>query len=99
MDGIATLITQHFSKDNIGQFVASESRADIYVSEDSITRQEWYQAGRQGLNPDIMLITPRVNYDGQLIVEYRGVRYSVYRTYTNGEDIELYLTKKGGTDD
>lgn len=96
LDGIATLITQNFAKDSIGQYVSTEERTDIFVSEGDITRSEYYNAGRIGLNPEIMLVTPRINYDGQLIVEYRGKRYSVYRTYTNGEDIELYLTEKGG---
>lgn len=97
MDGIATLINQTFTQDSIGQYVPTETSTDIYVRESSITRSEWYNAGRQGLNPDLLLLTPRCNYDGQKIIEYRGKRYSVYRTYTEGEEIELYLTEKGGT--
>lgn len=98
IDGVATLISQQFSKDEIGQFIANESRTEVYVAESNITRAEFYNAGRQGLNPEIVLITPIVNYDGQRIVEYRGRRFGVYRTFTNNEDIELYLTDKGGID-
>ena len=97
MDNIAYLISQTFSQDAIGQNIPSETRRMIYVSEENITRAEWSAAGRQGHNPEIMLTTPRVNYRREKIVEYNGIRYGIYRTYSKGEDIELYLDVQGGT--
>ena len=94
--GKATLISKTYSYDEIGQAIEAESETEIFVSERSITRQEWVEAGRVGLNPSIELVTPFMNYSDQEEVEYNGTRYSIYRTYKNGDNIELYLEKKGG---
>ena len=47
-----------------------------------------------------MLIVNAFEYNGELDVEYRGKRYSVYRTYTGMESnkTELYLQLKVGDD-
>jgi SPP1 family predicted phage head-tail adaptor len=96
-NGIAYLIGKTYTLDAIGQSIATETRTMVYVTEKSISRSEWYDAGQQGLNPSIQLSTPRCNYSGQREIEYEGRRYSVYRTYLNGDRVELYLELKGGT--
>jgi hypothetical protein len=38
------------------------------------------------------------DYNGERIVEYKGERFSIYRTYHAKTDtIELYAERKGGT--
>ncbi len=99
MDGVAFLVRQTYKKDNLGQHVPDkETKDEIFVSEESITRAEFFSAGRNGMKPEIMLKTASVNYSGQSEVEYEGVRYSVYRTHKTPEtdEIELYLQKKAG---
>lgn len=96
ISNVAQLVAVTITYDDIGQSIEAETVTDIFVEEMSITRQEWSEAGRIGVNPDIELVTPFMNYNGELIVDYDGVRYSVYRTYRSGDNIELYLTKKGG---
>lgn len=96
ISNVAQLVAVTITYDDIGQSIEAETVTDIFVEERSITRQEWSEAGRIGVNPDIELVTPFMNYNGELIVDYDGVRYSVYRTYRSGDNIELYLTKKGG---
>jgi len=96
MGGIATLIGKTYTLDSIGNSIATETSTTIFVDEKSITRQEWSEAGRQGLNPAVLLVTPSINYSGQDTVEYNSQRYAVYRTYEVGEDVELYLELKGG---
>lgn len=92
----AKLINQTTSYDNIGQPTHTESQTTIFVEEKSITRAEWSEAGRNGFNPEILLVTPFMNYNGQRFVEYKSIRYAIYRTYQSGDNIELYLEKKGG---
>lgn len=98
ISGEAKLINQTITYDAIGQSVATESQTMIFVDESSITRAEWTDAGRNGFNPQICLITPFMNYDGQRFVEYKSKRYAIYRTYQRGDNIELYLELKGGHD-
>ena len=98
MDGVATLISETYEQDEIGQMIPSETPSDVYVEICSITRSEWAASGRDVLNPAIMLRTERVNYSGERIVELDGVRYGVYRTYAppDSDEIELYLEEKAG---
>lgn len=99
MDGVAFLLRQKYKKDKLGQYVPSEEVKDeILVSEESITRTEFFKAGQNGMRPEIMLKTASVNYSGQSEVEYEGTRYSIYRTHKvpESDEIELYLQKKAG---
>ena len=99
MDGVAFLVSKKYEKDKLGQYVsAEESKTEILVSEESISRAEFFNAGRNGMKPEIMLKTASVNYSGQSEIEYNDVRYSIYRTHKIPEtdDIEIYLQKKAG---
>lgn len=98
MDGVAYLIQETYIQDSLGQRIPSESKSEILVSTGDINRSEWFNAGRNGLNPEIMLMTAAVNYSGEKIIEYGNVRYGIYRTYHRKEsdEIELYLHLKGG---
>lgn len=98
MDGVAYLIQETYIQDSLGQRIPSESKSEILVSTGDINRSEWFNAGRNGLNPEIMLMTAAVNYSGEKIIEYGNVRYGIYRIYHKKEsdEIELYLHLKGG---
>lgn len=96
MCGVADLIKKTYEADSVGNRVASETKRRILTEEKSISRQEWAEAGRQGIKPAFLLRTHRVNYDGEDEVEYNGKRYGVYRTYEFDETVELYLERKGG---
>lgn len=93
---VAKLIAETISRNEIGVSVSTETARQIYVFEKSVTGTEWREAGRRGINAAVCLTTPRVNYMGEKIVEYNGMRYGIYRTYIAGDDIELYLEEKGG---
>lgn len=99
MDGVAYLIRKKHKKDSIGQFIPDgEERQEVFVTEGSISRREWADAGRNGMNPEIQLSTAAVNYSGEEVVEYKSVRYAIYRTYSppDSDEIELYLQRKAG---
>ena len=96
MCGEAYLIEKEYTLDAVGNSVPTETKRHILCNELSITRQEWAEAGRQGLNPAKLLQTMRVNYNGEDTVEYCGVKYSIYRVYEHNETIELYLERQAG---
>lgn len=99
MDGVAYLILPIYKSDALEQPVlVDEKKTQIYVTEKSVTGLEWHEAGRDGINAQFVLKTPYANYNGESIVEYKGKRYAVYRTYhpENSDDIELHLEKKVG---
>lgn len=98
MCGEAFLIAVTIAPDSIGNQIEQETRRLILTFEKSITRSEWHDAGRRGLNPALCLVTPRCNYNGERIIEYNHKRYAIYRTFEVDEKVELYLEQKAPED-
>ena len=99
MDSVLTLIGVQKDQNSLGEYVkSSETKQEVLGTVESVTRAEWYQAGREGKNPEIVFTTPIVNYSGEQEAELNGIRYSIYRTYMANEsdEIELYLERKAG---
>lgn len=98
MDDLLTLIAVSYEQDNIGQQIAAETSADVWAHLRSVSRSEWYAAGRDGMQPAIVAEMPIVNYHGERTAVWHGKRYNVYRTYfVDGSDvIELYLEERVG---
>ena len=105
MDDLITLIKERYVLDEIGQMVPVETSRQVWAHLQSVTRAEWADAGQKGMQPQLVAITPIVNYDGESIIQLgegeNAKRYSVYRTYfgTATDSIELYLERKAGTAD
>lgn len=94
---VLTLIRQTYQTDEIGQRVPVEEKKDVFCSVASVSGSEWFEAGRQGIKPEIKVSMFCHEYQGEKIAELDGVRYSIYRTYqAKHETIELYLEKKAG---
>lgn len=99
MDSFAYLIKRDMVQDEIGQFIpGGETRLEIFVTEKSVTRSEFFNAGSTGLRPDYVFETAAINYNNESEIEYNGIVYSIYRTFkaSDGDMIELYVTKKAG---
>jgi SPP1 family predicted phage head-tail adaptor len=81
-----------------GQFVDTETSKQVYCQVSSVTQSEFYEGGRNGLNPEYRFTVFFADYNDETIVEYKGKRYAVYRTYlTRNDRLELYVERKGGT--
>ena len=99
MDGIAYLVSRTYKKDVLKQLIPDkEEQIEIFVTEKSVGRNEFFGAGSNGLRAELVLITPEVNYSGENEVIYNDVRYAIYRTYRapESDDVELYLHRKAG---
>lgn len=91
------LISETFSQDEIGQFVSTETKKQVFCDVKSVTRAEWFDAGRDGHKPSFAFVMFAPDYENEQIIEYEGSRYGVYRTYVDkNEQIELYAEEKGG---
>ena len=91
------LISQTYKKDSIGQMIPEETEREVFCSVSSVSGSEWIEAGRNGIRPEVKITMFQPDYQGELITELDGTRYSVYRTYmAKNELIELYLEKKAG---
>lgn len=103
MDGLIYLVKQEYGMDEISQQApAQETLVPVWAALRSVTRADWMDAGQIGLNPQMVAVTPLVNYGGESAVQIgegeNAQRYSIYRTYMppDSDEIELYLEKRRG---
>lgn len=95
---VVTLWGDTISYNALGVPQHNISKKDVFCKVDSVTRSEFFDAGRNGLNPEYRVTMFYGDYSGESIIEYKGNLYSVYRTYLAKTDIiELYVERKGGT--
>ena len=96
---VVTLVSLTYTQDAIGQQIATESTRDVYCDIQSISRAEFFDAGKNDITPDCKITMYRYDYNGERLAVVNGRRLAVYRTYvTQGELIELYLKREVGVD-
>ena len=96
MTDVVTLVTQTISTDKYGNETINEAEKTVFCEVDSITRSEFYAAANTELNPEYKFTVFFGDYDGQNVLKYSGSRYAVYRTYRDGDYMELYAERKVG---
>lgn len=100
MDSVCKLITKTMTTDEVGFPIATETTYETFCQVQSVSRAEFFNAGKAGMTPEYVFTINAVEYDGQLEVEYEGKRYTIYRTYRTDEDMmELYAEYRSGVTD
>lgn len=88
------LINIKYSFDNIGNQIETEERTEVFCNVKSITRAEFYNAATTDLKPSLVFVVHLYEYNDEGMVEYKGNKYRVIRSYmTNTEEIELVCEK------
>lgn len=96
---VINLYADSVAYDEYGVARKTRTAKQVFCKVDSVTRSEFFDAGRSGLNPEYRMTMFFGDYGGETVVGYKGRLYSVYRTYHAKTDvIELYVERQGGTD-
>ena len=92
-----TLVEKTYTKDNNGVNRPTEAlKINIPCQVKSAGASEWFEGGRNGLNPSYTFIIRKIEYSGEETVIYNGDRHYVYRTYERGDVVELHVQKEKG---
>lgn len=92
-----SLISKTYTEDAIGQKIPTEVETEIFADVASISANEFAKAGELGFKPLFKFNVWQNEYSGQEILKYKGVKYSIYRTYNNQKGrTELYAQKDVG---
>lgn len=99
MDAVLTLVGKTRTKDEYGMWKETQTTREIFCQVESVTRAEFFDGGRNGLNPEFQFTVFSGDYEGETVCQYDGKQYAIYRTYrVPGTDyMELYAERKGGT--
>ncbi len=96
---IIYLLSSVNTQDTLGIWRQTQTRRKVYCQVESVSQSEWFEGGRNGLNPQFRMVMFRYDYKGEELLEYDGTVYSIYRTYIGkDETIELYVEKRKGTE-
>lgn len=95
---VITLVSESRRTDDLGIVRAYDStERNVFANVQSVTGAEWFEGGRNGLNPELRFTLFKYDYDGEQILKYHGTVYQIYRTYERRTDeLELYCEKRKG---
>lgn len=95
---VITLLKTAITVDDYGVERISKTSREVFCQVDSVTRAEFFEGGRNGLNPEYRITMFAPDYEGEAELIYKDLTYSVYRTYQGRNDtLELYVERKGGS--
>ena len=95
---VITLLTTVKQQDDYGVWRETEVGHDVFCQVDSVTRSEFFEGGRSGLNPEFRMTMFFGDYNDEKTLMYKGKSYAVYRTDIGKNDtIEGYVERKGGS--
>ena len=77
---VINLIKEEKTKNEYGVYETTRTARQVYCQVLSVTRSEFFDAGRNGFNPEFEFTMFFGDYDGEKGVEYNGETYAVYRT-------------------
>lgn len=91
------LVGETYEQNDYGVLIPTTTKTQVYADVTSVTATEWFEGGRNGLNPEYRMRIFAPEYNGEKIIEYNGIQYTIYRTYMARNDIlELYVQRKMG---
>lgn len=99
---IIYLVDKTLGEDEVGNVTTSSFKlSKRYAKKQSIRTNEYYSAVESGLTPSCEFVMKRLDYDGQLELNYNGKRYAVIRTIDpkNKFDIVLVCARKIGVNE
>lgn len=96
---IIYLVNKVLEEDAIGNVKTSSfTLTKRYAKRQSVRTNEYYSAVESGLTPSVEFVMKRLDYDGQMELDYDNKRYMVIRTIDpkNKYDIVLVCARKMG---
>lgn len=97
---VITLIGTKQTQDDTGVWRQTQTKRNVFCQVNSVTRAEFFDGGRNGLNPEFVFTLFFGDYEGEQTLIYNGDAYGIYRTYRGRNDVmELYAERKGGTNE
>lgn len=93
------LVTTIYSQNEYGVMLPNEIERMVYADVTSVSGAEWFEGGRNGINPEYRLRMFAPDYQGEEVLRLGETYYTVYRTFIARNDIiELYVEKRKGND-
>lgn len=71
-----------------------ETKREVLCGFRSIGMKEFYSANSTDFHPELKLVlADYLDYNGETLADYNGLRYRILRTYRVGQELELTLER------
>jgi hypothetical protein len=91
MTEVATLIKREYGKDDV--------KREVFCGFRSVGMKEFYSASATDFHPELKLVlADYLDYNGETLADYNGLRYRIVRTYRKGMELELTLERASAED-
>lgn len=92
-----TLLSVTRTQDSIGQFIETETPRLVYGQITSVSADEFFSGGQNGLKPEYRVTMFEPDYQDERRCLIGETEYSIYRVYRGRTDtVELYLERRTG---
>lgn len=81
MNDELTLIKYETRENDMGDVINDKVKTKVLCSVESVTRSEFYAGASHDLQPEIVFVVNKFDYEGQLEIEFKGNKYDIIRTY------------------
>lgn len=94
---VITLVSTTKAQDEYGVWRETQTSRSVFCQVSSVSANEFFEGGRNGLNPEYRFTVFAGDYEGERTLIYNNLPYAIYRTYLGRNDkLELYAERKGG---
>ena len=93
---VIELVGYTITLDELFQEIKEPYLKQVFANKRSVSQSEFFNAGQNGLKPQYRFDIRLSEYSGENSLKFEGKTYSIYRTYENGENIELYCEVRAG---
>ena len=97
MTDVIQLIKQTVTTNTYGIEEMTETERTVFCEVNSVSQSEFFAAENTEINPEYRFTVFFGDYEGEMLLAFNDDRYSIYRTYRTGDDLELYAERKVGT--
>ena len=94
---VIDLISTVLTLDDYGVQQKIEISTSVYAQIKSASQSEFFNGGRNGLNPQLVFVIREEEFEDQETALYSNKRYSIYRTFVRNDGyVELYAEYRKG---
>ena len=94
---VIDLISTVLILDDYGVQQKIEISTSVYAQIKSASQSEFFNGGRNGLNPQLVFVIREEEFEDQETAMYSNKRYSIYRTFVRNDGyVELYSEYRKG---
>lgn len=92
-----TLIAQKYDSDESYNDIAEPKETQVFCNCLSASQSEFFRAAQSDITPEYQVKMWAFDYSGEKLCRYNGEEFDIYRTYKTGDTVELYLSRRSGT--